>query len=190
MNPELPALSWDDCFWEGELLLPSWRGFQSRRGPYGAISSDVPSDGCIRIRFIPDKVEKVAPTAEQVAAYKWLVEHETTIATTVQRAVFVSYPQFREDYIDAYDGEDAQIAAQSAPTLDQPEELRFVMGVYALFVLPISKDGVGYIGFECGCVWDEEHGLGVMTYKDRVIDIGDASTAFNFHRAREDAARE
>ncbi len=29
-----------------------------------------------------------------------------------------------------------------------------------------------------GCTWDSEHGLGVMTHKNRIIEIGDASTAF------------
>lgn len=44
--------------------------------------------------------------------------------------------------------------------------------------LAISKDGFAYVGFELGCSWDEEHGLGVLTHKDHVVKIGEAETAF------------
>ena len=34
------------------------------------------------------------------------------------------------------------------------------------------------IGFQFSCSWDMEHGLGVMTRKGKVINIGEAEVAF------------
>ena len=42
-----------------------------------------------------------------------------------------------------------------------------------------DKDNFAYIGFEFGCEWDEEHGLGVMMHKDSVVVIGQADTSFD-----------
>jgi hypothetical protein len=186
MNPELPALKWDGYCWEGEIVLPSWRGFQTRRGPYAAMSSDDPSDGTSLIRFDTDGLGHVPPTEAQIATYRWLIEHEAEVASTVLNAVFVEYPRLSAEYIDAYDAEDAQIAAQRALPLERPEQLRLVMGLYAVFILPVAKDGVGYGGFEFGCVWEEEHGLGVLTHKARVVEVGHADTAFDGRRAQRD----
>lgn len=188
MSADLPSLTWNEHCWEGEIVLPSWCGFQTRRGPYAAVSSDAPSDGAVRIRFDTGDAGSVPPAAAQVAAYRWLIEHDAEVTAAILDTVFANYPQFRADYVDGYEAEDAQVAAQSAPPLEHPEQLRMVMGLYAVFFLPVAKDGVGYVGFEFGCVWEEEHGLGVMTHKDRVIDIGGAYSAFTGHRAQEDAA--
>lgn len=59
-------------------------------------------------------------------------------------------------------------------------------------VLSVEKDGEAYIGFEFGCPWDREHGLGVMTHAGRVVEVGQADTSFNWPRevweARAEAA--
>lgn len=188
MNPELPPLKWDGYCWEGEVVLPSWRGFQTRRGPYAAISSDEPSDGSARVRFDTGGAGQVPPTEAQVAAFRWLAENDAVVTAAILDAVFAQYPRFREEFIDAVEDEDAQAAAQEAPPLDRPEQLRMVTGLAWVIFLPVEKGGVGYAGFEFGCVWEEEHGLGVMTHKDRVIDVGGAYSAFVPHRAVEDAA--
>jgi hypothetical protein len=46
-------------------------------------------------------------------------------------------------------------------------------------------------GFGFGCVWEQEHGLGVMTHRDRVVDLsgtpaylGDSGNAIQFQDAR------
>ena len=42
-----------------------------------------------------------------------------------------------------------------------------------------SQDNYAYVGLECGCSWDEEHGLGFLLYKDRIVKIGGAEESFN-----------
>jgi len=63
------------------------------------------------------------------------------------------------------------------------------MGKYPIFFLYsgfCQQFGNAYIGFELGCTWDEEHGAGVMTYKERVVEIGQAGTSFSSWAAYND----
>jgi len=45
-------------------------------------------------------------------------------------------------------------------------------------VLANEKDGFTHVGFGFTCKWDEEHALGVLTHKGRVIDVGSVDRAF------------
>lgn len=36
---------------------------------------------------------------------------------------------------------------------------------------------MAYVGYEFRCTWDEEHGMGVMTHKNRVVAIGGADVS-------------
>ena len=56
--------------------------------------------------------------------------------------------------------------------------LRPLVGLGSVHVLSLAQDGVACIGFEFGCVWDGEHGAGVMTHRGRVIAVGQADCSF------------
>jgi Domain of unknown function (DUF6985) len=175
--PPLPLLTWDGFAWSGIARLPSWAGMQSRLGPYGCCSSDGPSDGtvglCVGAPEPPpgETVRKRPPLSEQAEAYRFLLDHEHAIRDRIAQAVFDCYneviPQYLEHgYLDL------------PPALDSPDELRDLIGLSAVHVLPLGIDGVNFVGFSFGCAWDEEHGLGVMTWAGDVYEVGGADTAF------------
>lgn len=56
----------------------------------------------------------------------------------------------------------------------------------SFFITSVYKDDIPYIGFSFSCSWDSEHGLGVMTHKDRVIKIDGAEMAFAIWAAKDD----
>jgi hypothetical protein len=166
--PPFPPLKWNHYFWVGEVLLPSWAGFQARRGGYGAVSSRKPSDGTARLSISPldDKV-RTHPTAEQVVAFRHLMENEATVGAAVARALVDYCPGH------AYDGDDEELLE-----VNEPADLRPLIGLSAVHVLDVFRDGAACIGFEFGCVWDEEHGAGVMTHLGQVIAAGQADCSF------------
>lgn len=127
----------------------------------------------------------MAPTSDQATAYQHLREHGLTILASI----FAQYPQFREDYLDAFDEEDEEFPeiAAGVPVLDRPDQLAGLMGLGNVFLLTETRDGIGYVGFEFGCEWESEHGLGVLTHRARIIDIGQAPTAFDGRAAEADA---
>jgi hypothetical protein len=170
--PPFPPLTWDDYSWAGEVRLPSWAGFQSRRGPYASVSDKRPSDGTARLTV--DAKAKALPTPEQVAAFRHLLDNETAVAEAVKLALLDYYPSEREAYLDAYDLEESD----EVPEVADVAGLRSLVGLGSVHVLSLVRDGVACIGFEFGCVWDAEHGAGVMTHRGRVIAVGQADCSF------------
>ena len=64
------------------------------------------------------------------------------------------------------------------PAVDHPAQLQNLIGLNIVHVLDELNDGVCYIGCEFGCQWDEEHGLGVMTHRGQVVQVGAAEESF------------
>lgn len=64
------------------------------------------------------------------------------------------------------------------PDISGANELASIVSPKRIYIMDVSKDDFPYIGYEFNCKWDEEHGLGLMLYKTRVISIGDAENAF------------
>jgi hypothetical protein len=177
--PPFPPLTWDEYSWTGEVRLPSWAGFQSRRGPYASVSDDGPSDGTARLAV--DAEGKAPPTPEQVAAFRHLLDNEAAVAEAVGCALLDYYPGERDAYLDAYDLEESD----EVPEVTDPAGLRQLVGLSGVHVLSVAKDGAACIGFEFGCVWDGEHGAGVMTHLGRVIATGQADCSFMAWVARQ-----
>jgi hypothetical protein len=183
--PPFPPLAWDGYFWATTVVLPAWKGFQCRLGPYGARSSQKPSDGTIQFSVAsPGKDSETAPSPEQGAAYRYLVDHQESIRDTILRAVFDEYPGYRAAYYEDYDLDKSDDAL---PVLDSPEQLRDVMGLSSVLIHSVVREGVAYVGYEFGCAWESEHGLGAMTHQGRVVTVGHADVSILEWIAENDA---
>ena len=176
--PPFPPLTWDSYSWSGEARLPSWAGFQSRRGPYASVSNPAPSDGTARLTV--EGEANTLPTPEQVTAFRHLLDNEASVAAAVGQALLQYYPGEREAYLDAYDLEELD----NVPEVSDLPGLRSLVGLSSVHVLSVARDGAACIGFEFGCVWDTEHGAGVMTHLGRVIATGQADCSFVAWMAR------
>jgi hypothetical protein len=180
-SPPFPPLRWRHETWTCDLVLPEWAGFQTRRGPYNTISSSAPSDGTVSLRVTVAGSDRVPPTADQTAAFQYLREYGPAVRDAILVRVFAQYSQFREEYLDAFDEEDEDFPeiAAGVPELDRPDQLAGVIGLGNVFLLTEARDGISYVGFEFGCEWESEHGLGVLTHRTRILDLGQAPTAFD-----------
>lgn len=170
--PPFPPLTWDEYSWLGEVRLPSWAAFQTRRGPYASVSDAAPSDGTARLNV--EAEAKARPTPEQVAAFRHLLDNEAAVAAAVGQALLDYYPGQRKAYLEDYGLE----ASDEVPEITDVAGLRSLVGLGSVHVLSLARDGVACIGFEFGCVWDGEHGAGVMTHRGRVIATGQADCSF------------
>jgi hypothetical protein len=170
--PPFPPLTWEGYHWSGEVRLPSWAGFQSRRGRYASVSALGPSDGTAGMTV--DGKGKALPTPEQIAAFQYLLHNEAAVAEAVGSALLGYYPRQREAYLDAYDLEESD----EVPEVTDLDDLRQLVGLSSVHVLSVAQDGAACIGFEFGCAWDAEHGAGVLTHCTRVIAIGQADCSF------------
>jgi hypothetical protein len=174
--PPFPPLVWDGYFWSGRHALRSWSGFQRRDGNYTARTSRKPSTGGVKISIKVDSAEDGTPhlpTAAQRRAFQYLVDHESAITAAVLKRVLRAYPGEREASIDALPELEDEL-----PVIKNVNGLRRVIGLGFVHILPVVRKDRAYVGFELGCLWDEEHGFGVMTHGTRVIAHGGADHAF------------
>ena len=102
----------------------------------------------------------------------------------MKTAVFKAYGELREsgDF-------SPQEAEELLPMLTTPGDLQQLIGLYVVNVHQIAKDGIPYLGFEFGCTWDQEHGLGVLMHGTRVVAVGGNDTAGLLWIAKQDAGQ-
>lgn len=168
-----PPLKWDKYCWTGSIILISWSGFQSRLGPHGTVSSALSSDGSVQLNVATTDDKQAAPSPEQAEAVRHLLAHESTVRDAVLAAILRDYSGMRESY--GYDDDEAE---ELMPEVSEEGQFRDLLGLSNVHVLTVANEGTAYIGFEFGCTWDTEHGLGVMTHRGRVVDVGGADTSF------------
>ncbi len=180
----LPPLSWAHGFWNGTVILRSWKGFQSRRGPYGAKDSAKKSDGTTELAISRTGDGDTPPSSEQLAAYAHLMQQQVPIRDSIMAAVLAAYPTFRSRFFEM-----TRAPGTTFPDTDKPDDLKKVMGLTSVLIHPVSHGGMAYVGYEFGCLWDAEHGLGAMMYQDRVVDLGGADIAILEWIAERDAKR-
>ena len=177
-NQKFPILSWKDE-WEGEIKLESWKGFQNRNGPYGSIDSAEPSDGTSKIRVENEsKTDKQGISQGQIAAINFLIENEAMVQAKIIEHLLPFYSQLRIDW--GVEEEDWM------PEISSAESFKQMIGLSWIHILEVEKNGVAYLGFELGCTWDDEHGLGIMLHKDSIIKMGGADVSFSQWIAKKD----
>ena len=94
------------------------------------------------------------------------------------------YPLLQEQY-----GYTGQEETELMPDITSSEDLRALIGLHTVNVHPVQKDGIPYTGFEFGCTWDNEHGLGILMHGTRTVEIGGADSAILLWIARRDAEK-
>jgi hypothetical protein len=181
--PNIPNLSLTEYDnWEGVIKLSAWQNFQSRQGAYAAQDSAIPSDGTVQLRIDNKENKQVAPSPEQVKAYQYLLANQEQIRDAMLEALLPEYEKLRDVY-----GYDEEEAAQYMPPVQKASDFKKLIGLSSVHIQYVHKDGVAYVGYEFGCTWDDEHGLGIMTHLQRVIEIGGADTSFLWWVADDDA---
>jgi hypothetical protein len=168
--------------WTTRALLASWRGFQSRIGAYGSQDGPGPSDGFVEIVFAPEGRGNEPLNDAEIASVFWVVENEALISKALLESLLKAYPRMQEQY-----GYSDQEKAELMPEVTSPGDFRSLIGLSAVNIHQVQKEGIPYAGFEFGCTWDEEHGLGILMHGTRTVSIGHADTALLLWIAEEDA---
>lgn len=188
--PPLPPLKWNGHFWTGTFCLEAWSNFQDRSGWYNSEASPgKKSDGTIKLFIAAPGPELTEPCKEQIETFNYVLANQNVNQTHLLNAIFEKYPEERNSFREAY-GYDEEMSdeekeefeeeyGEDVPELSGPAELRRVMGLSIVHILACAKEGLAYVGYEFGCTWEDEHGCGVMTHGQRIIEIGHADTSFN-----------
>lgn len=171
-------------FQTARTRLASWAGYLDRGGPYGGPGTAERSDGTVEIVFAPEGRDANPLGDHEQALVQWFLDHEADVSQAVKTAVFKAYGELREsgDF-------SPQEAEELLPMQTTPGDLQQLIGLYVVNVHQIAKDGIPYLGFEFGCTWDQEHGLGVLMHGTRVVAVGGNDTAGLLWIAKQDAGQ-
>jgi hypothetical protein len=172
-----------DLWWGTHLRLPSWAGYQSRLGPYGSRDKSQPSDGSVRLIFAPEGRGLEPLSEKEIQLISWFEENEPRVSEAVKAAIIRWCSPTSLERIRKFDFDD------SFPVIDGEEGLKQNVGLYAVNIHQLDIDGTPYVGYEFGCEWEEEHGLGVLMHGTRLVEVGFADTALHLWIAEEDAKR-
>ncbi|WP_237057523.1 DUF6985 domain-containing protein [Microbulbifer sediminum] len=176
-------LQWNGFFWEASISDVAWSGFQERKGPYGAISSNKPSLGDVTVVFAPEGRGDDPLNAEELSLVSWFLAHQQEVADAVVDLLFNSYWEIKAGYIEEF-GEEI---SEAFPDIKSKSDVKQLVGIVSVNIHQVSKDDIPYIGVEMGCNWEEEHGLGFLLHGREVVDLGGADTAILLWKARQHA---
>ena len=160
-------MRYEDGFWTGKIELPVWNEI-------------FPNAAEIEVSVGGDEMtDQILPIHE--TALRFLQENQGEILVEILNSLFSYYPQLQEDY--GYDEEEKE---EFMPDVHDIRDFVGLVTPTQIHLLNVEVEGVGYVGYQFQCSWDEEHELGIMTHKTRVVEIGDEDSAFLSWIAEED----
>ena len=174
----------DEFFWVARAKLQVWAGFEKQQGRYGSQSSPYPSDGSVSITFAPEGRGTEPLSSAESKLIDWFLENYVQQTTAILSGILTEYPAIRRSYLDAYGDEGV---SDLLPEISSIDDLRRLIRLHNINIHQVKKSDVPYIGYEFGCEWDDEHGLGVLMHANRIVEIGYADTAIHVWIAEEDA---
>ncbi|MFO7529000.1 MAG: hypothetical protein R6W86_09390 [Marinobacter sp.] len=174
---------WNDFCWEAFIRNTAWSGFQERKGPYGALSSNKPSLGDVTVVFAPEGRGDDPLNDKELSLVDWFLTHQQEVANAILDILFNSYGAIKAGYIEEF-GEEV---SETFPGIHSKSDLKKLVGIVSVNIHQVSKDGIPYIGIEMGCDWEEEHGLGFLLHGGEVVDLGGADTAILLWKAKQHA---
>lgn len=127
----------------------------------------------IRCEILFDDEEEGELTIEHENGINYLETNQKEILQSILTELLKVYPQWQKDY--NYSEEDKP---DFMPDVMEIKGFASLISPAAVYITSVFKENLPYIGFLFSCSWDSEHGLGVMTHKNRIVKIGGADTAF------------
>lgn len=129
---------------------------------------------------------KERPSAEQEQVFRFLIENETRVGNAVVEGVIEAYPAFCEvcrEVEEQYYKKGSPIAPiedldEIVPRKITRKKLQDLIQLVTVYIHRSHLQEFARVGFSFHCTWDEEHGLGVLTQKDNVVEVGQMDIAF------------
>lgn len=168
--------------WRASCRLPSWSGYLDRSGAYGGPGNQELSDGTVEIVFAPEGRDNSPLQEDELLLVQWFLDNEARVSDAVKAAIFDVYPSLIAEY-----DLTAEEQAEVMPAVLERDGLQRLIGLYSVNVHQTRNGAEPYLGFEFGCTWDDEHGLGVLMHGNRVVEVGGADTAILLWMTEQDS---
>lgn len=187
--------------WEGQVKVPFFAQFEcppvliggaprsdGERSLYAEVQ-EKRKQGLFTL-FILDQAGR-GPSQAQERAFVHFMENQNAICAAVAAALFQYYQdeyQALRQTCSLFRNFDAIL-----PPLQRVDGLKKLIQFGGLSLLegmglsPVIKkpaivakaNNCSLIGFPFGCAWDEEHGLGVLVHRDKIVEVGGNDVTWN-----------
>jgi len=167
---------------KGFIELPCWTGYFLTEKPNHLIKTNVVTNG--RIDLWVDGAINVDDSfkidQEQIFAYFYLVEHQERIKHSILEELKKELPRLLSDEYSSWDHENGGFPKPGELTADF--DFRNYIGPSSISIGEDVKDEAAYVTWHFECLWDPEHGFGVITHKDRIIDLSPEADIFKINK--------
>ena len=152
------------------VVLEAWDGYLVKRWE----NAKTITDGTIKVYFGCNTRSTSEDWQTEVDTYRDLLQNQFAIRDSINQELISKFDWLKEEYyLDPDDDPDVpNITAENKNDFD----LRPFIGPQTLSILEETKDNVAYIEWHLNCTWDPEHGISVITHKERVIDLDRGET--------------
>ena len=171
--------------WKGQVIVPffsaydhpplddyerralAWKQELRREGLFDLVIQDAAGTG---------------PTPAQERAFAHFQENQDAICTAVVAAIFPYYQSEYENREVPTSGFWKKVMEARFPAIEGVEGLKRLIRFATLYVLEpktLAKvNDWSQVGFAFSCTWDEEHKLGVLVDRDKVVLVGSSDVAW------------
>lgn len=163
----IPNLIKVDIFWEGTIQLTEWEKYFGNKLD---VKLNVGGDSIV------DEITEVHENA-----FNYFVEQQSSILNIAINKIYLNYLSWQEEY-----GYDEDEKPSLMPDLTCIEDLKSLIKPQKVYIMDIEMESIAYCGIDFQCRWDDEHGLGIMFHKSRIVKVGGSDTAFMTWIAEED----
>lgn len=126
------------------------------------------SDGFIE--FWIEHMYNLEPQEVQKNAFNYFIDNQERTLNALCEAVF----EYCQKLLNKHQEYDC-ISLFGIAELQTVADVKKIISIDAVNILEREKDNFSYVGFGCGCSWDQEHGLRVTMHKDIVVSVDDDS---------------
>lgn len=147
------------------VQLPTFAGMLKTDGPYGAVIAPGPSTGQTHIQCDNHIDPKVF-----LEMTEWIIENSHNIKARLFPVLLEQYKNAQSMWLEDN--------SERFPVIDEPEQVKTLCGLVAIYISGYNSDGEPEFGVELGCEWDEEHGAGVRFSGLKVMKSGHADVTY------------
>ena len=171
--------------WEGQVIVPFFAAYDhppldDYERDALAYKKELLHDGFFDL-VVHDEAG-TRPTRAQERAFAHFEENQDVICAGVVAAIFAYYQEAYENREVPTSGFWRDHIEARFPALDGVEGLKRLIRFATLYVLePETSAKVNdwlQLGFAFSCTWDEEHKLGVLFHRDKVVRVGSSDVAW------------
>jgi hypothetical protein len=167
---------------KGFIELPCWNGYYLYDDTYKLKKDKVVTGGRIDL-WVDGEIaldNNLLFSEDQINAYFFLVEHQESVKRSILQSLQQQFPRLLADEYASWDQEDPNLPQLADPTHEF--DFKEYIGPESIHIGKDIKEGSAYVTWRFRCRWDIEHGLDIVTHKERVIEIAPEADPWKIYK--------